>query len=175
MTAPKLPELPPHVTTIGPCMFGGEPATVVNLYTADQMEAYARAAVEASRPTGDNAEHVRVLENIRDFISASPVSASNVAALTAAIAALSQPSVAVTDLVAFAGAVLDYWPDGAPDGGDLQELAVKHGLLIATPATVPCGENCACAEFYETGDEADCYRRAPWLNAALTQGEGNER
>ena len=40
MTATKLPELPVAVTTIGPCMFGGEPSVVTPVYTADQLRAY---------------------------------------------------------------------------------------------------------------------------------------
>ena len=65
------------------------------LYDADQMQAYAREAVaDALRPAGDNAEHVRVLEDFLNDQHWSPeLSKANdaLAALPAAIAALSQP------------------------------------------------------------------------------------
>lgn len=31
------------------------------------------------------------------------------------------------------------------DGGDLQEMATKAGVLEERPVTEPCGEDCACA------------------------------
>lgn len=74
-------------------------------------------------------------------------------------------------LRAFAQAVLEDWPEGAPDGFDLQELGVKHGLLaLKDPApTEPCGENCWCAEYYGAHDwdgGVQCYIRTPLLLGA---------
>lgn len=40
-----LPPLPKAVTTVGPCMFGGEPSVETPLYTADQMRAYAHLSL----------------------------------------------------------------------------------------------------------------------------------
>jgi hypothetical protein len=81
--------------------------------------------------------------------------------------------IAAEALRLFALDVLGDWPEGAPDDGELQGIAIKHGLLIPTPTVVPCGENCTCAEYYDEGDRIDCLHRAPFLitpPAALSQG-----
>jgi hypothetical protein len=63
----------------------------------------------------------------------------------------------IDKLRAFAQAVLDGWPDVPQwDGFDLQDLAVKHGLLEATTVTEFCGEGCQCAEVNEFPME--CFR-----------------
>ena len=101
------------------------------LYDADQMQAYAREAVaDALRPTGDNAEHVRVLEDFLNDQHWSPeLSKANdaLAALTAAIAALSQPSVVVTDIMVQAGL------DAAIDASNarLARYSVVRAILTA--------------------------------------------
>ena len=69
-------------------------------------------------------------------------------------------------LRAFAQDVMSYWPDGAPDGGDLQELAEKHGLLKPETRHEPCAEGCECAAIcapceFELG--VTCYRRTALL------------
>ena len=58
------------------------------------------------------------------------------------------------DLAGFVREVLEgYWcstfevPRNEPDGGDIQELGVKYGLLVPRTATEPCGEHCTCAEW----------------------------
>jgi hypothetical protein len=69
-------------------------------------------------------------------------------------------------LLAFARAVLEGWPEGAPDACELQDIAVSAGLLVERTVTEPCGESCACAEYYDQADWEEgqtCYRRAPWL------------
>lgn len=77
----------------------------------------------------------------------------------------------IDNLRAFALAVLEDWPDGAPDAYDLQDLAVKHGLLAARDPkpTEPCGENCWCAGYFspsEFPNGIDCYVRTPLLLGA---------
>ena len=79
----------------------------------------------------------------------------------------------VRKLRAFAQAVLEDWPDfSGMDGGEIQDLAVKHGLLRAKdPApTVPCMESgCACAEYYgldfngQFEDPPQCFERTELL------------
>ena len=72
---------------------------------------------------------------------------------------------ALAALQAFARDILADWPEFAGlDGGDIQELAVKHGLLqLKTPAPAePCSNfSCSCAEYYDAADFADgsvqCY------------------
>lgn len=72
----------------------------------------------------------------------------------------------------FAWAILKDWPESDPDMGDIQDLAIKHGLLIGEQRDKPCCENCWCAEYHgttATNDNPDggrfdepitCYRRA---------------
>src|SRR5690242_8335694 len=49
-------------------------------------------------------------------------------------------------LRAFAQEVMQAWPEGGIDGGDLQEIAEKHGLLIEKQMVAPCCESCNCAD-----------------------------
>ncbi len=67
----------------------------------------------------------------------------------------------------FALAMLEHWPLGEVDGGELQEEAVKHGLLVPETRTAVCSEEgCNCAEYYSAEEWAEgitCYRKAPWL------------
>lgn len=70
----------------------------------------------------------------------------------------------------FALAMLESWPLGDVDGGELQDEAVKRGLLVPEIRTEPCSEEgCNCAEYYsdeEWGMGITCYRKAPWLKEA---------
>ena len=76
-------------------------------------------------------------------------------------------------LRAFANDVLGDWLEsGTLDGVDVQELALKHGLLRAKdPApTKPCSEDgCICAEYYVTDfngefeEPVECYERTELL------------
>jgi hypothetical protein len=45
---------------------------------------------------------------------------------------------------------------GELDGGDVQDLAEKTGVLVPVKVTEACGENCACAEWDDF--PLDCYR-----------------
>lgn len=78
---------------------------------------------------------------------------------------------AVDRLRAFAKDVLGDWPEGGSlDGFEIQELAIKHGLLEATTQYKPCvEEGCFCAsmltpEEFESG--VTCYRRTALLKGA---------
>lgn len=75
----------------------------------------------------------------------------------------------VEALRGFAQRVMESWPHGDVDGGDLQEAAYAAGLLAPITATEPCGESCSCAEWGEWPIE--CYRKTdllkgtgPWVN-----------
>ena len=51
------------------------------------------------------------------------------------------------------------------DGGDVQDWAVKQGILIAVEVTEPCNpDNCVCAE---VGFPVTCYRFSPAYRANL--------
>lgn len=65
-------------------------------------------------------------------------------------------------LLAFAKEIVGYLPEGSPDGCDLHEAAVKHGLLIGQEVTERCGENCHCAGY---GDDwpMECFRIADFM------------
>lgn len=71
-------------------------------------------------------------------------------------------------LRAFAQEIMNGWPDvGTLDGFDLQELAVKHGLLAEITRHKPCAdEGCNCAEMCDERDwqgGVQCYRSTPIL------------
>lgn len=66
----------------------------------------------------------------------------------------------------FAQAVMRGFPDyDGLDGFDLQDLAVKYGLLTPVEVTEPCQpEGCWCAEYHGDSDGGvTCYRRTALL------------
>ena len=74
-------------------------------------------------------------------------------------------------LRAFAREVMAAWPEGGIEGDDLQEIAVKHGMLAPETRFEPCGEWCNCNAGVDVdGGEwergVECYRRT-----ALLMGE----
>ena len=74
----------------------------------------------------------------------------------------------IASLANFALDILDEWPDvSIMDGGDLQEIAEKHKLLVPQIVHAPCSdENCACAEVCSDSEFArgvTCYRIVDWL------------
>lgn len=51
------------------------------------------------------------------------------------------------------------------DGADVQDLAVKHGLLIEETRSQICGADCVCDQYlWDTDREWKCYRSAAWLD-----------
>lgn len=52
---------------------------------------------------------------------------------------------------------------GSFDGGDIQDIAVKHGLLRIEQPEEECGEVCACREY---GFPTECYRKTRLLKAS---------
>lgn len=63
----------------------------------------------------------------------------------------------------------EYYPEcGDIDGGTLQDLAEKHGILVPEIHHEPCGEFCNCAQVCsdeEFQEGVKCYRLANWLAA----------
>lgn len=72
----------------------------------------------------------------------------------------------------FAQEIFDGWPDAVGiDGFDLQEIAVRHGLLVETTQVKPCGENgqCSCLSYYDQSEWKEgvtCYRKSHLLGGA---------
>ena len=74
-------------------------------------------------------------------------------------------------LRSFAQAVMEAWPDGGIEGGDLQEIAEKHGMLAQKTMAAPCGDGCRCVEYFCSDDwqrGVMCYRRTSLLTGELT-------
>lgn len=63
----------------------------------------------------------------------------------------------------FAVDVMKFWPDYDLDGGDLQEIAEKFGLIKPIQVSEPCGPSCSCAE-YDSTFPTTCYRRQPIIS-----------
>lgn len=55
------------------------------------------------------------------------------------------------------------------DGGDIQEMGVRHGLLFPEHRTERCGEHCECAEY---GFPVECFRIARALLSTKSAEEG---
>lgn len=62
----------------------------------------------------------------------------------------------------FAQRVMQSWPEGGIDGGELQELAESCGLLRKVEVSKPCGDGCDC-ENYGAPFPTDCYRATDLL------------
>ena len=56
-----------------------------------------------------------------------------------------------------------FGPDHDP-GDDLQEVALKLGILVTVTVAESCGDYCACADYF-TPEEfpVECYRLAKWV------------
>ncbi len=94
-------------------------------------------------------------------------------ALRAALAQPDEQDLEIERLRAFARDVMQAWPEGDLDGSDLQDAAVKHGLLTPEQRFEPCGEDgaCSCAGLVEHADwveGVECFRRAEWLKDTPT-------
>lgn len=69
-------------------------------------------------------------------------------------------------LRAFARDAMRVWPHGDLDGGDLQDIAEKHGLLRQETRYEPCGDGCNCAEVCDEEDfkrGVTCYLKTELL------------
>lgn len=83
----------------------------------------------------------------------------------------------IAALRAFALAVMEVWPMGDLDGGALQEIAEKHGMLKPETRHEPCGEVCSCNEYadpHEWEDGVVCYRKTPLLKGSNAKVSGPE-
>ena len=73
------------------------------------------------------------------------------------------------NLRGFVREIMENWPLGDIEGGELQDLAIKYGLikLKDPPPDKPCGEECTCADDYDQKEFADgkveCYERTELL------------
>ena len=73
------------------------------------------------------------------------------------------------NLRGFVREIMESWPLGDVDGGALQDLAIKYGLLKLKepPPTEPCSAGCTCRYAYELKDFAagivECYEKTELL------------
>lgn len=76
---------------------------------------------------------------------------------------------AAESLRQFAIEIMEAWPHGDVDGADLQDIAIKHGLLVELIQHEPCHPTqCGCADVVEPADwvrGVDCCVRGPSLAA----------
>ncbi len=84
-------------------------------------------------------------------------------------------------LAGFALEIMQGFPDLLSlDGYEIQDLAVKHKLLIPRTVYCPCGDDCNCATYYdqeEWQDGVTCYNVAEWLTRAAehrNEAEGEQ-
>lgn len=80
----------------------------------------------------------------------------------------------------FVQELLSEWPNDIEiDGFELQELCVKHRLLVATYPAGPCGEDCWCQTYYGSDraawKNAVCYRKTDLLMGYSRPVEGKVR
>lgn len=73
----------------------------------------------------------------------------------------------------FAQELFEDWPAYlGVDGFDLQDIAVRHGLLVETTQFKPCSEvegQCSCVNYYanhEWLEGVTCYRKSHLLGGA---------
>lgn len=106
----------------------------------------------------EDAEYVLSLV-MKDQNPPAPVSAyTAVDMATAAAGGFRDGQTAANDsLKAFANEMIAAaFEGGSFDGGDIQDIAVKHGLLRIERRNEACGEVCGCTEY---GFPARCYRK----------------
>ena len=76
-------------------------------------------------------------------------------------------------LRAFAQAVMESWPEGDVDGGHLQDIAEKHGLITPLNVTEPCSETgCMCKEMDNL--PGICYRKTQLLTGGPSGHPGTK-
>ena len=72
----------------------------------------------------------------------------------------------------FVDAIIEGVFDGGDfDGGDLQEMLVKCGLLIPTQRTAPCDDACRCIDGADDGEIVTCYVQPQWTLPQPPQSE----
>ena len=75
------------------------------------------------------------------------------------------------DLSVFSKEMIDAaFEGGSLDGAEIQDIAVKHGLLKIENRTEECGDVCACREF---GFPSECYRKTDLSALKPSEGEGS--
>lgn len=121
-----------------------------------------------SQLTTAQSELARVQKISDNYFTLYADSARELAALREELAKRGQQIIEIADqrnaaeqrnasLIAFANELTSAaFEGGSFDGGDIQDIAVKHGLMRIENRDDECGEACACREY---GFPAECYRK----------------
>ena len=124
-------------------------------------------AYEAATIAKHYADENKVLRRERDQARSAISAATNAYEVASSIA---KSCIEDTNkLRAFASAIMEAWPEGGIEGDDLQEIALKHGMLAPEIRSEPCGEWCKCNDIggYDSDDwkrGVECYRRTALLS-----------
>jgi hypothetical protein len=144
----------------------------VAFVSCDPLRAVMPEAVAAWNAAATIADHARIVAEVRaaydnrtrDWYAQGDAYDAMKQRAEAAESELAALRARVEGLQAFAQDVMECWPEGAPDGGDLQEFATKHGLLREVVMPGPCGEDCGCTEFISSDEwPSTCYRKTSLL------------
>lgn len=87
----------------------------------------------------------------------------------------------LSQMARFINEVLAHWPDGGIDGGELQEIAERTGILTPQTINAPCGDYCDCQNYYSPEEMAagvQCFRVVDWFQhwrvSAARGGNGQD-
>ena len=75
----------------------------------------------------------------------------------------------IENLRGFVREIMENWPMGDVDGVELQDLAIKYGLIKLNdpPPGKPCGDECLCADYFNFGEfangDVECYEKTELL------------
>ena len=125
---------------------------------------------------GDGGHHTAAAGLAQSADDAARIVIALRARLAAAEAAARERGEALRNLRGFAQRIMQNWPEGDVDGGELQDAAEAHGLLTREDRTDYCGdeEACSCCEQSAAFGcmRFTCFRTTALLTAKEGRGDG---